>query len=329
MNNVCIPGFVDLQVNGFCGVDFSSIDLTEESFKKACRKLLREGNAAFLATVITSPIEVYRHNLPLMAKIMNKSEFKGCVLGFHIEGPFISKEPGARGVHNPDWILEPDIALFDQLQQLADGKMKILTIAADIKGAEELASHVYEQKVTVSLGHQMALEEDINRLIKAGATALTHLGNAVPMLLPRHNNPIWAGLAADELTALIISDGHHLTKSMLKTFIRAKSAKKLIVTSDVSPVAGLKPGTYDSMGGKVTLEKSGLLYNKQTGLLAGSSSTLLKCMNMLASLNLLELDDLINVGFYNPLQLIGVDPRIISSAISLYFDNDKSLFYLN
>ena len=99
-----IPGFIDLQVNGFLGVDFSGSDLTEDKFVYACRELFKTGTAAFLPTLFTSPEEVYERNLPLISGVMNRDEFKGRLLGIHLEGPFMSSKPGAVGAHNPEWI---------------------------------------------------------------------------------------------------------------------------------------------------------------------------------------------------------------------------------
>ena len=190
------PGFIDLQVNGFLGVDFSGPDLTAADFRKACREVLSRGTAAFLPTVITSPVEVLCRNLELIAETAGEAEFRGHLLGIHLEGPFISRRPGGVGAHNADWVLEPSIKIFDDLQSAARGQIRMLTIAADATGAETLAQHASRQGVCISLGHQLATEADLQRLARAGATALTHLGNGLPAMLPRHPNPIWAGLAA-------------------------------------------------------------------------------------------------------------------------------------
>jgi N-acetylglucosamine-6-phosphate deacetylase len=269
-----IPGLVDLQVNGYNGVDFSASDLTEPDFVRACRELLKAGTTAFLPTMITSPNEVYEHNLPIITKAMKMEEFRGRLLGIHLEGPFISPQEGARGAHNAQWIRQPDISYLEKLIDLADGKIKLITIAAEIEGAEQLTEYAASRGIAVSLGHQAAGENDLQKLIQAGASALTHLGNGVPAVLPRHENPIWAGLAEDELVAMIITDGHHLPASMLKTIIRTKGPANCIVVSDSSSLAGLEPGSYEAMGHKVVLEETGRLYDPATGYLVGSSKTM-------------------------------------------------------
>lgn len=323
-----IPGLVDLQVNGYKGMDFSSMDLTTADFIRASGQLLEAGTTAFLPTLITSSENAYKHNLPIIAKVVQSKEFRGRLLGIHMEGPFISPEEGARGAHNADWIRKPDIGYLMQLIEWANGKVVLITIAAEVKGAEQLARYAVEQGIAVSLGHQMASEKDLKRLVHAGAVSLTHLGNGVPAMLPRHENPIWAGLAEDELAAMIITDGHHLPASVIKTIIRTKGPERCIVVSDAAPLAGLGPGRYETLGSNVVLEDSGRVYDPATGYLAGSSATMLQCMNYLASLNLLSRDELVAMGFHNPLKLIGLDADDVASERDIYFDENRQFFYL-
>jgi N-acetylglucosamine-6-phosphate deacetylase len=371
---VNIPGFVDLQVNGYKGVDFSSPDLTADSFARASRELLTQGTAAFLPTLITCPEEVYRRNLAIIGQACAQPEFEGRLLGIHVEGPFLSRAPGAVGAHNPAYVRDPDPQLLDRMQQWAGGRIRMITVAADAPGAEELvrdcglriadcglkrnrmptarldAASSNSQfairnpqlndaqpggsprrlpqfmGITVSLGHHMANEEQLGRMARAGARALTHLGNGVPAMLPRHPNPIWAGLACDDLAALVIADGHHLPPSVLKTILRTKGVARTIVTSDQTAVAGLAPGRYHAFGTDVVLEESGRLYVPDKGCLAGSSATMLVCMNHLASLGLLTLEEMEQVGYFNPLRLIGVDPRAIRSPNQLAYDDARAQF---
>jgi len=145
-------------------------------------------------------------------------------------------------------------------------------------------------------------------------------------VLPRHNNPIWAGLADDNLVAMIITDGHHLPASLLKTIIRMKDSDKCIVVSDVSPLAGLPPGTYQSMGQQAVLEPTGRIYNPATGYQVGSSATMLQCMNHLASLNLLSLEELLKMGCHNPLRLIGLAPEQIAGDSHIQYDTAQNVF---
>ncbi len=325
---VKVPGLVDLQVNGFKGIHFSDLSLTQESFALACRGVLESGTTAFLPTLITSPAEVYEHNLPIIAAAVHSEEFRGRLLGIHLEGPFISAQDGARGAHDPRWIKKPDVGYLEQLLVWADGQVKLLTIAAELQGAEDLAQRASSRGIAVSLGHQMTSEEDLRRLVQAGAVSLTHLGNGVPAMLNRHNNPVWAGLANDDLMATIISDGHHLPTCLLKTIIRAKGAGRCVVISDASSPAGLEPGEYEVLGHRHVLDENGRLYVPATGYLAGSSATMLECMNHLASLDLVSPDELIAMGFHNPLRLIGLGPKDVAGERNLRFDAERRVFYV-
>ncbi len=297
-------GFVDLQVNGFLGVDFSSPTLTEADFVRACRALLARGTAAFLPTLITSPRDTYARNLPLMAEVMVRAEFRGRLLGFHLEGPFISREPGVVGAHNPAYVCDPDVALLEQLLDWAGGQVRLLTLAAELPGADDLARCAVERGIAVSVGHSFFTTADLDRLAQAGATALTHLGNGLPNMLPRHDNPLWVGLAHDAYTAMVIADGHHLPAPVLKTAVRVKGADRLIVVSDASPVAGLPPGHYRFLGNDAILEPSGRFHNPEKQCLVGSAATLAQCMAHLASLGELTAEALDQVGRINPLRLI-------------------------
>lgn len=327
-NSIKIRGLVDLQVNGYKGVHFSDINLTRGDFIRACRSVFEAGTTAFLPTMITSPKEVYEHNLPIMASVMEEDEFSGRLLGFHIEGPFISKLDGARGAHDARWISKPDEDYLRRLIEWADGRIKLLTIAADPDGAEKLARYAVSQGIAVSLGHQIASEADLARLAQAGAVSLTHLGNGVPAMLPRHENPIWAGLGNDDLIAMIITDGHHLPASILKTIIRTKGPDRCVVVSDASSPAGLPPGKYEALGHQVVLKENGLLHDLTTGYLGGSSASMLRCMNHLASLDLVGTDELLAMGFDNPLALIGLGPDDIVPGQDIQFDKEHKIFYV-
>ena len=314
-----IPGYVDLQVNGHIGIDFSGTDLTKDKIIFATRELKKEDTIAFLPTIVTSPMDVYEKNLPLIAKAMEEKEMENIILGIHLEGPYLS-DCEAKGVHNPDWMTLPEKDHFDKLYDLAGGKIKMVTVSAELPGAESFCKYASGLGITVSLGHQMATETEIFALAEAGATSLTHLGNGIPHLIPRHNNPLIAGMANDNLTAMIITDSFHLPPSLIKTIIRTKGPENIVVVSDASPVAGLSPGNYFLFGIDTVLEESGLLHNPKTGYLAGSSYTMKQCMEYLKTLNFLSDRELQKVGFYNPLRLIDIKPEVVEE---LFSDNIK------
>ena len=317
-----IRGFVDLQVNGFVGIEFADPALTRAGIETAFRAVLARGTAAFLPTLITSPLETYRRNIPLLVEAMRSDEFMGRVLGLHLEGPFISPQPGAVGAHDPAYVRLPDVAMLEELLGLGQGKVRLLTVAAEVPGVEALIRLARSWGVTVSIGHSLFSSADLTRVYAAGARALTHLGNGLPNQLPRHPNPMWDGLADDGFTAMIITDGHHLPASVVKTMARAKGAARLIVVSDAVSVAGLPPGEYDVLGNHAVLEPSGRFHNPEKQCLVGSSATMTECMNFLASLDVFGFDDLVTVGFDNPLRLLGLTSEDVRSddGVGLVFE---------
>ncbi len=323
-----IPGFIDLQVNGYQGVDFSNKSLNIDDCAKACKKLLDHGTAAFLATLVTSDEKCYRQNLPILAELIADSAFKDKILGIHAEGPFISKLSGAVGAHNSTWVKKPSLKFFEKMQKWAKGNIRLVTLAAELPGAVEFTKEMVRQHVTVSLGHQMAGYDDMSRLADAGAKCITHLGNGMPNMVHRHNNPLLAGLAEDRLAALIITDSHHLPDGVVKTIIKVKSAENIIVTSDASPIAGFKPGRYDVMGNTAILTENGLLHNPKKKCLVGSSFTMLECMNHLLKLNLLNEEQLFKVSFLNPLKLINIRSKNIKSINIVKLDKKRNQFVI-
>lgn len=301
-----LRGFVDLQVNGFRGVGFSDPDLTEERAASALHGLITDGTALLLPTVITSEPVLYERNLPLLARLIASPEFAPHCPGLHLEGPFLSPLPGAAGVHPPRCMQAGDVDLLDRLQDLAHGRIRLITVAPGIPGATALISRARRLGMTVSLGHHLADGEDLARAVDAGATALTHLGNGLPHLVDRHRNPLIDGMAEDRLTAMVIGDGHHLPWNLLKVILRAKGVSRCCLVSDAAPVADNPPGVYACLGGSAALDAQGRLSDPATGYLMGSSFTIRRVVN--ATRRALALDDatMHRLAIANPLALIGL-----------------------
>ncbi len=297
-------GYVDLQVNGYRGINFSNPGLSVADVRLVTEALVAQGTAAYCPTVVTSPLATYRAVLPVLAAAMAEPDLREHLLGIHIEGPFFT--PEARGAHLLSLLRKPDADLFDRWQELAGGQIRLLTLAPEREGAPALIRHVVRRGVVVSLGHHMGDKSAIDRAIDAGAACCTHLGNGVANVLARHPNPIWTQLADDRLTGMFIADGHHLPAEFVRVALRAKGLDRTILTSDVSSVAGLPPGEYDAMGTTVVLEKSGRLSVKHSASLAGSSATMADCVAWLRSWSDLGEAELTQIARDNPLRLLGL-----------------------
>lgn len=302
-------GWIDLQVNGFLGVDYSAPGLAVGDVARVVEALQARGTSAHCPTLVTCDSDIYERNLPVFAEALRDADLGEHLGGLHLEGPFLS--PASRGAHPARWLAAPDAKQFDHWQRLACGGIRILTLAPEIEGAEALIRHAVAQGVVVSLGHHLADAAAIRRAVEAGATLCTHLGNGIVNTLPRHPNPIWTQLAEDALTACVIADGHHLPPEFLRVAWRAKGPDRFIVTSDSAAIAGLAPGPYVYMGSDVVLESSGRIVLAQSSsaggaTLAGSSSTMADCLRHLATLRDWTPDDLVRLGRTNPAHVLGV-----------------------
>jgi len=303
-------GFIDMQNNGWMETDFSQPGLTLERMKEITRELVSKGTIAYCPTIITGDLDTYRTNMSIVARAMKDSEIGPHILGIHLEGPFISPEFGAIGAHPKEYVLDPDPAAFDRIQEWAEGNIKILTVAPERPGCEELIRHAAKQGVIVSIGHHLAKDADMEKAVNAGARLCTHVGNGIPNQIHRHDNPLWWQLAEDKITGMFITDGHHLPADLIKVALRSKTPDRFIVTSDASPLAGMPPGKYMIFGSlPVVISETGLIYSEKSQSLAGSHAVILECMNHLASLNLLSEEELWKVGFLNQIKLLGLDRK--------------------
>ncbi len=325
-----IPGFIDLQINGYTGIDFSNDNLTRETVTRAFEAIVRSGTAGFFPTLFTSPIALFERNLPLLAQAMEEEPWGKYALGIHIEGPFLCPLPGYIGAHNPAWVLPPDVGLLEQFQKWANGKIRIITLAAGQPGAEALAAAARKLGMAVFLGHQKCETEDLKSLAASGAVALTHLGNAIPHEMNKFKNPFWSAFVTDELTATIIPDGHHLSLELLEVILRIKGPERIAVISDAAPFAGLPPGRYSTLSNEIILEPDGKLWNPVKNCLAGSSFNMLGCMNYLARNFNFSKEELLKTGFFNPLRLADLSPeRAPQTSYQLEFDEKSRQFFLS
>jgi len=238
-------GLFDFQVNGFGGIDFQRDDLNSTEFAHAVAALRKHGTSGIFATLITDEIEALCRRLAALEKLCATVPSAGAaILGYHLEGPWLSPTPGYRGAHPAGPMRAPTFADYERLQAAAHGRLRLITLAPEWPGSAEFIAAVTQQGVHVSLGHTNASEAEIDAAIRAGARFCTHLGNGCPLELPRHDNIVQRLLARDELTACFIPDGIHLPKGVLKNFVRAKPAGRVLFTTDAMAGAGAPPGRY-------------------------------------------------------------------------------------
>ena len=317
------PGLIDLQINGVNKIDFNIPTLKPEDLLSATHYLLSQGITSYFPTIITNSDEAVTTILHTIHKTCISNEIvQDCIAGIHLEGPFISPKEGAKGAHDERYIKAPDWNLFKKFQEAAGGRIKIITIAPEWEGSEKFIKECLKNDVTVSIGHSLANSDQIKNAVKAGATMSTHLGNAVPLLLPRHPNLIWDQLAAEELYTCLITDGIHIPDSFIKTVLKVKGDKTLII-SDATCFAGMPSGEYKShIGGTVVLDSEKRVSLKGSGgLLAGAAKTLLENVETLINRDICSLSEAWKMASVNVANMLSTyDSSFISEKDLVIFD---------
>lgn len=205
----------------------------------------RHGLAGIFLTLITDEIDAHCRRLENFEKLCAASPaISGMIVGYHIEGPWLSPEPGYRGAHPAGPMHAPSLAEFERLQSAAGGRIRLITVAPEWPGSADCIAAMTRAGVHISLGHTNASNAQIDDAIRAGARFVTHLGNGTPQQMHRHDNVVQRLLARDELIACLIPDGVHLPPFVLKNFFRAKPPGTVLFTTDAMSGAGAGPGRY-------------------------------------------------------------------------------------
>src|SRR6478736_4731704 len=267
--------FFDLQVNGFAGIDFQDAALSQADLRRAVDALHRHRTGGILLTLITDQVEALAAKLAQIERHRAANPMiAAMVVGYHLEGPHLSAVPGYHGAHPRELMTPPDRAAFDHLQAAAGGNIRLVTLAPELPGSPEFIRHVTGAGARVAIGHSAAKDAEIDAAIAAGLTLCTHLGNGVPLELPRHDNVIQRLLARDELTAVFIPDGLHVPPAVLRNFVRAKPAAKVLFTTDCMAAAGAGPGRYRIGRLEIEVGADGVVREPGQRNFAGSSLTM-------------------------------------------------------
>jgi N-acetylglucosamine-6-phosphate deacetylase len=268
---IAVPGFVDLQVNGFAGVDFLAAD--PDGYRRAGEALLETGVTAYLPTFITAPEDVLLGGLRSVPEGLGGPR----IIGVHLEGPFLS--PARLGAHPASARRDPDPGLLERL--LSAGPVRLLTLAPELAGADALIDRCVAGGIVVSCGHSDATAAAAEAAFARGARAVTHVFNAMRPL--RHRDPGIAGvsLVRDDVVVGAILDGVHLAPETAALVWRAARGRVALVTDAIAG-AGLGDGSY-RLGG-VEIEIRGGAARGPGGMLAGSTLTMIEAVRNLHAL---------------------------------------------
>lgn len=277
------PGFLDIQVNGYAGLDYNLIHADYLALGQISRKLLEVGVTAHFPTIITNSPKQVSALIKQVVRLRKEDRLaQSCIPGIHIEGPFISPEDGPRGAHFREFVQAPDLDLFQKWMDQSEGLIRMITLSPEWEGSIPFIEKSVESGILVSIGHTNATHFQIMEAVKAGARISTHLGNGMHGMIARHPNYLWSQLSEEKLAATIIADGFHLPEEVIRVFKKVKGSNLMLVSDSVA-MAGMSPGDYEAaVGGKVTLTPEGKLHlygNSKT--LAGSAMNILQGVNFL------------------------------------------------
>ena len=265
----------DFQVNGFGGIDFQSDALSVGGMKQAVAALHQHHMTAIFFTLITDRVDALCRKLETIERLRAENACIGATIrGYHLEGPWISKEPGYHGAHPVDFACTARLRDYQKLRDAANGNLKLITLAPEVEGCDEILDAARADGIRIGLGHTNASMGTIDRAILKGATLATHLGNAVPVEMHRHNNVVQRLLARDELIACFIPDGIHLPPFVFQNLFRAKPVEQVFFTTDCMAAAGAPPGRYTVGPHEMDVGEDGIVHLPGDTRFAGSSLTL-------------------------------------------------------
>ncbi|MBL8587134.1 MAG: amidohydrolase family protein [Methylobacteriaceae bacterium] len=268
-------GLVDLQVNGFAGVDFNDAKLTPQALDHALEAMLASGVTTCLPTLITATPEDLAARFAALDRAVAESRLGPAMCpGYHLEGPFLNDAPGFRGCHPFEAMRDPDAALVERLAAGLKRPILLVTCAPERAGGVAFVRAMAAAGRVVAIGHAHVDFAIAAAAAAAGASLSTHLGNGLPQQMHKLDNPVFAQLAEDRLSACFIADGIHLPPLALKALIRAKGVARSILVTDAVAGAAAAPGLYQLAGMAVERDAAGAMRLPGATTLAGSALTL-------------------------------------------------------
>lgn len=319
-DSILAPGYVDLHIHGSAGYDVMGD--AAEALPAVEQLLARHGVTSYYPTTVTAPMDATLRALERLAGAIEKrapEAARACPAGIHLEGPFISH--ARRGVHPPENLLKPTLAVFERFWHAARGRIRMMTIAPEIDGAMEVIAEASRRGVCVSLGHSDADLRTSQRGIAAGARHATHTFNAMRPLHHRDPGILGAVLTDSRVSADIIADGVHLDPAIVGLFARAKGPQQTVLITDATAPTGMPDGAY-RLGSLEVEVRDGQCTSD--GKLAGSILTMDRAVRNLARFASWTLEQAVAAASLNPARVGG-----LSNKGTLAAGADADLVVLN
>jgi N-acetylglucosamine-6-phosphate deacetylase len=313
---ILAPGFIDIHMHGGAGLDVMQAPLGE--LPRLNKFLTTHGVTGYFPTTVAAPLDQTCGALERLADAIESAQGShanngGAVqarpLGIHLEGPFLSHR--RRGVHPPEYLVEPTLEIFDRLWQAARGQVRMMTIAPELPGAIEVIAEAARRNVLVSIGHSDAVIEAARAGVKAGARHATHTFNAMRPLDHRDPGILAEVLMDGQISADIIVDGIHVAPEVVQLFLQAKGLDRSVLITDATAAAGMPDGTYqlgpiqvEVKDGKCTMD----------GKLAGSVLTMDRAIRNVTQFAGWSLQDAVRAATLNPARAAGLKQSGVIAA---------------
>jgi N-acetylglucosamine-6-phosphate deacetylase len=303
------PGLFDLQINGRDGIWFGKTGITPDEVLGVLKAHFRFGVTRLCPTLITNSFEGLAGGFAAIREACERARWADrLVPGCHLEGPYISGEDGPRGAHPQEFVRSPDWNEFEKLQRISGGRIRLVTLAPELPGAIEFIRRAVAAGVVISIGHTAADPDQIAAGVEAGARLSTHLGNGAHGMIRRHPNYIWEQLGDPRLSTSVIADGHHLPASVLRSILRTKSARNVILTCDAAGLAGCPPGIYTEGPMQMEILEDGrIVVAGQRQFLAGSAADTGQCVVEAVRHAGISLPQAVDMAGRNPARLLGFE----------------------
>ncbi len=293
---------IDLQLNGYKGVDFNDDNLTAEALRLACQAIVADGGQKMLATVITDHLDLMVSRIKRLTNLREQNKLISDVMvGIHVEGPFISPITGFVGAHPTEHVLPATVAHAKDIVAAGNGLIRVVTLAPEHDADFKTTQWLSQQNILVSAGHCNPSVEVLSAAIDAGLSAFTHLGNGCPIDIHRHDNIINRVLAADGLRwIMIIPDGVHLPPALVRTMIRSIGIERIIAVTDATAAGGMGVGEFSLGSQKVIVEQDGAAWASDRSHLVGSTASMGRVRDVLQNDVGLSKPEIIQITETNP-----------------------------
>jgi N-acetylglucosamine-6-phosphate deacetylase len=320
--------FLDIHTHGALGHDVMTA--TPSALGEMQRFLAARGVAYYLPTTVTDSVDNTLRALEALATAVEGADAdnEATPIGIHLEGPFLSH--AKRGVHPPDELQPPSIALFDRFWAAARGNISLMTIAPELPDAVELIAHAVSLGVKVSLGHSNATSAETLPAIAAGATSATHTFNAMRALEHREPGILGTVLDDERLFAELICDGIHVAPPLVRMWLKAKGLSRAILVTDAMSATGMPEGEYSLAGQPVTVTSDRAVLSTSPSTLAGSILTMDRAVANLRAFTGSTIGDAARLATHNPAAMLG-QAQLTSIAVGSpanlnHFDASGKLF---